>query len=83
MLKLKYDAPPSHFALNLNLRRPYTPGHRFEAQMPPNVDLITGGEAAGAEGFTGATRDIFASLDALGGRVLEALAVRRCSVTPG
>ena len=42
--------------------------------MPPNVE-VPEQNTPGAEGFSSAMRDIFGSLDALGGKVLEALAV--------
>lgn len=48
--------------------RDLPPGHRFEALMPPNVVVAEGD-------FSAATSEIFAALDALGGKVLEALAV--------
>eukprot|EP00740_Mantoniella_antarctica_P007567 CAMPEP_0181363926 /NCGR_PEP_ID=MMETSP1106-20121128/9054_1 /TAXON_ID=81844 /ORGANISM="Mantoniella antarctica, Strain SL-175" /LENGTH=336 /DNA_ID=CAMNT_0023478487 /DNA_START=301 /DNA_END=1311 /DNA_ORIENTATION=- len=48
--------------------RELEPGHRFEALMPPNAVVAEGG-------FTAATAEIFSALDALGGKVLEALAV--------
>ena len=51
-----------------HLGRDLPPGHRFESVMPPNV-TVSEGE------FTAATSEIFGALDALGGKVLEALAV--------
>jgi isopenicillin N synthase-like dioxygenase len=51
-----------------HLGRDLPPGHRYEDKMPPNVDVEEGD-------FTAVTKEIFAALDALGGRVLEALAV--------
>ena len=51
-----------------HLGRDLPPGHRYEDKMPPNVDVEEGE-------FTAVTKEIFAALDALGGRVLEALAV--------
>lgn len=51
-----------------HLGRDLPPGHRYEDKMPPNVDVEEGE-------FTSVTKEIFAALDALGGRVLEALAV--------
>ena len=51
-----------------HLGRDLPAGHRYEACMPPNV-VVSEGD------FQGATREMFAALDALGGRVLEALAV--------
>jgi|TARA_B110000977_G_scaffold67069_1_gene91132 isopenicillin N synthase-like dioxygenase len=51
-----------------HLGRDLRPGHRFEQQMPPNVNVEEGD-------FSEATREVFRALDALGGRVLEALAV--------
>jgi isopenicillin N synthase-like dioxygenase len=51
-----------------HLGRDLPPKHRFEAQMPPNVQVKEGD-------FSDVTRAVFAALDALGGRVLEALAV--------
>ena len=51
-----------------HLGRDLPPGHRFETQMPPNVRVEEGD-------FSETTRTVFKELDALGGRVLEALAV--------
>jgi|AntAceMinimDraft_12_1070368.scaffolds.fasta_scaffold35890_1 isopenicillin N synthase-like dioxygenase len=51
-----------------HLGRDLPVGHRFEQQMPPNV-LVEEGD------FTEATGAVFTALDALGRRVLEALAV--------
>lgn len=51
-----------------HLGRDLEPGHRFESLMPPNVPVAEGE-------FTAATAAIFSALDALGGKVLEALAV--------
>ena len=51
-----------------HLGRDLLPGHRFEATMPPNVTVSEGD-------FTAVTSEIYAALDTLGGKVLEALAV--------
>jgi len=51
-----------------HLGRDLPPGHRYQDKMPPNVDVKEGD-------FSGVTKEIFTALDALGGRVLEALAV--------
>jgi isopenicillin N synthase-like dioxygenase len=46
-----------------------TKGHKFEKFMPPNVEVNE------IEGFTESAKHIFYSLDELGNRVLQALAV--------
>ena len=51
-----------------HLGRDLPPGHRRERVMPPNVVVEQGD-------FSAATSAVYAALDALGGRVLQALAV--------
>jgi isopenicillin N synthase-like dioxygenase len=51
-----------------HLGRDLAPGHRFEQMMPPNIKVEEGD-------FFEVTSAVFAALDALGGRILEALAV--------
>ena len=51
-----------------HLGRDLAPGHRFEKVMPPNVTVAEGD-------FSAATSELYAALDVLGGKVLEALAV--------
>lgn len=51
-----------------HLGRDLPPGHRHERVMPPNVAVEQGD-------FSAATSAVYSALDALGGRVLQALAV--------